>query len=188
MFWSREKCERLISYDGINLSLSGIEGSELINFNIGDFKIKKEILQAACDIAQIYDMYAYRNCQRIHQFEKKSPERSTFILEITKNEERLLEFLTIIKIASINPSEKIEKALADWIAHTFKRLRNDSPLIPDVVRAGDVVRESPPIEEYNNLKRNIIIAKKNYPYLIKASENPSFDINKIYLLSRNNKN
>ena len=181
MLWSKDECKHVISYDGTNISFSGIEGPEEIKFKVASFQIKKDMLQPAIDIAQMYDLYRYSNCQKIQQFPKDSPERAQFILESTKNEERLLEFLTMLKIAIARPSEYIEKALADWIAFTFaKKIREEAPLITEKVRAGEVVRESPPLEEYNRLKRNITNAKMSSSYLKEALEHPHFDINEVY--------
>jgi hypothetical protein len=87
----------------------------------------------------------------------------------------------MLKIVEARPSEEIEKALADWIAFTFtKRIREEAPIIPERVRAGDLVRESPPIEEYNTMKRNIGKARISFPYFKEALENPQFDMNKVY--------
>lgn len=181
MLWSRDKCKHLITYDATNLSISGLQGPNQINFKIASFQIKKDVLQAAIDIAQMYDMFQYSNCQRIQQFSEDSTERDRFILEIHRNEERLLEFLAMLRVALARPSEKIEQALADWIAFTFtKKIINEAPIITDTVRAGGLVREHPPIEEYNNLKRNVTKAKISSPYLKDALENPSFDINKVF--------
>lgn len=183
MPWPWNSCKNLVNYDGNNISFSGLEGPDEVNFTIGNFQIKKDLLQAACDIAQMYDLFAYRNCQRIQQLPKDSPERSKFILEVTKNEERLLEFLAILRIAIARPSEEIEKALSDWIAFTFtKRLREEAPIIPERVRAGELVRESLPIEEYNQIKRNITKAKNSSTYLREALQKPEFDINRVYRL------
>lgn len=181
MPWPWNKCKHIINYDGRNISFSGLEGPEVVGFKIADFQIKKDILQAACDIAQMYDLFAYRNCERIQEFPKGTLERSKFILDITKNEERIIEFLAILRVAISRSSEGIEKALADWIAFTFaKRLREEAPIIPEKVRAGKIVREPPPIEEYNNLKRNIAKAKISSPYLKEALKDPHFDINEVY--------
>jgi hypothetical protein len=185
MLWSKDKCKHVISYDGTNISLSGIEGPDEIKFKIASFQIKKEVLQPAIDIAQMYDLFQYSNCQKIQQFPKDSPERTQFILEAHKNEERLLEFLSMLRVALARPSEQLEKALANWIAFTFtKNLREEAPIIPEKVRAGELVRESPPLEEYNNLKRNIAKAKISSPYLKEALENPHFDINEVYNIHR----
>ena len=180
--WSQNKCQPVIKYDGINIHFSGVEGQNPIDFKVGDFQIKRDILQAAIDIAQMYDLFAYRNCQRIEQFPEDSPERAKFILETHRSDERLLEFLAMLRIAITRPSEKIEQSLADWVAFTFtKRIREEAPIIPDKVRGGELVRESPPIEGYNNLKRDVTKAKISSSYLKDALENPTFDINKIYM-------
>jgi hypothetical protein len=101
-----------------------------------------------------------------------------------RHAERLLEFLTILRIAQTRPSDEIEKALADWIAFTFtKRIREEAPIISERVRAGELVRESPPTEEYDQIKRSVTRAKMSSPYLQDVLANPSFDINKVYVLS-----
>lgn len=182
--WDKNRCQPVIKYDGINLTISGLEGPIPVEFKVGNFQIKRDILQAAIDIAQMYDLFAYRNCQRIEQFPESSPERAKFILETHRTDERLLEFLAMLRIAIARPSEDIEKALADWVAFTFaKRLREEAPIIPEKVRAGELVRESPPTEEYNQIKRSIAKAKMSSDYLKEALEEPTFDINKVYTLS-----
>jgi hypothetical protein len=57
-----------MKYDGVNLILSGLEGPNSIKSKVGNFQIKKDSLQAAIDIAQMYDLFTYRNCERIEQF------------------------------------------------------------------------------------------------------------------------
>ena len=109
--WNR--CKPIINYDGTSIKFSGLESDEIINFRIGDFKINKELLQAATDIAKIYDLFRVSNCKRIKEFSKDSAMRDHFILEAMKSNERLLEFLTMLRLTSTHPSEKIEKALAD---------------------------------------------------------------------------
>jgi hypothetical protein len=185
MPWPWNKCKNIISYDATSLSFSGLQApDQILDFKLGAFQIKKELLQTATDIAQMYDMFQFSNCQKIQQLSKDSPIRDQFILEAHRNEERLLEFLTMLRIAQTRPSEEIEKALADWIAFTFvKKLREEAPIIPEKVRAGEIVRESPPIEEYNQIKRSITKAKMTSDYLKEALEEPKFDINKVYTLS-----
>ncbi len=59
----------------------------------------------------------------------------------------------MLRIAITRPSEQIEKLLADWVAFTYtKRITQDVPLVPEKVRGGELVREAPPINEYNSLK------------------------------------
>ena len=183
--WPWNDCKHVIKYDGNNLTLSGLEGPSEINFKIASIQIKKDILQVATDIAQMYDLFQYSNCKKIQAFPKESPERAQFILEVHKNEERLLEFLALLRIAIARPSEQIEKSLADWIAFTFiKRIRNEAPIIPEKVRGGELVRESPPVEEYDNLKRDLSKAKIALPYLEVALDDPHFDKNDIHILLR----
>ena len=90
----------------------------------------------------------------------------------------------MLRVATVRHSEEIEKALADWIAFTFaKRIREEAPIIPEMVRAGEIVRETPSPEEFRNIKRSITKAKISFPYLKEALQNPKFDINKVYKLS-----
>jgi hypothetical protein len=183
--WPWDKCKHIINFDATTLSLSGLEGPEEVNFKLASFQIKKDVLQAAIDIAQMYDIFQYSNCQQIERFPKDSPERGAFIIEVHRNQERLMEFLAMLRIALARPSEKIEQALADWIAFTFtKKIREEAPIIPEKVRATGQVRQAPPIEEFNSLKRSIAKAKMSSPYLITALENPRFDINKVYSLTQ----
>jgi hypothetical protein len=173
-FPKNDDCKHIFNYDGINISFSGLElPDQILKFKIGSFNIKKDLLQAASDIAQIYDLYQYSNCQRIKQFSENSPQKEKFIFEVQKNETRLTELLAILKLAAVQPSEQIEKSLADWVAFIFtNRIREEAPLISERVRAGENVREPPPIEEYNSLKRNIAKAKISIPYLKDALKNP----------------
>lgn len=67
-----------------------------------------------------------------------------------------------------------------------KKIREEAPIIPEKVRAGELVRESPPPEEYNQIKRNVTKAKMSSAYLKDALENPEFDINKVYILNSKN--
>jgi len=168
----------------MNISFSGLQGPDVVKFKIGSFQIKKDILQAATDIAQMYDLFAYRNCERIQNLPKESPIRDQFILEAHRNEERLLEFLALLRVAMARPSEEIEKSLADWIAFTFtKKMRDEAPIIPGKVRAGELVREPPPIKEMNQINRSVTKAKMSSRYLKDALKKPDFDINKVYRLS-----
>src|SRR6476659_7146731 len=132
-------CQKIIKYDGKNITISGLNGvNEAIDFNIGEIKIKNELLQTACDIAQIYDLYRYSNCQKIKLFSKNSPQRDKFILEVHKNEQRLIEFLILIRLASSKPAKEIEKAIAEWISFIYsKRIREESPIITEDVRSGE---------------------------------------------------
>jgi len=110
----------------------------------------------------MYDLFQYSNCQQIQRFPKNSPERA-FILEITKNQKGCWSFLALLRVALVRPSEKIEQALADWIAFTFtKKIPEEAPIIPENVKAGRHIRQSPPIEEFNTIKRDITKAKISF--------------------------
>src|SRR6188472_4672947 len=112
MPWPWDKCKHIINYDSTNLSFSGLQApAQIVDFKIGSFQIEKDLLQTATDIAQMYDMFQFSNCQKIQQLSKDSSIRDQFILEAHRNEERLLEFLTMLRVAQTRPSEEIEKAL-----------------------------------------------------------------------------
>jgi hypothetical protein len=64
MIWLWNNCKPVINYDGINLSFSGLETEETIHFKLAEFKINKEIIQAATDIAKIYDLFRVANCTK----------------------------------------------------------------------------------------------------------------------------
>jgi hypothetical protein len=184
LFGPNDECKPVIKYDATDISFSGLEGPDEIKFKLASFQIKKDTLQAAIDIAQVYDLFRYSNCQKSKQFQDSSPEKTMFLLEAHRSEERLLEFLSMIRVALARPSEKIEQALEDWVAFTFaKKIREEAPIIPETVRAGGQVRESPPVEEFNQVKRSVTKAKMSSNYLKEALEEPKFDINKVYALS-----
>jgi hypothetical protein len=181
--WSKTKCQPIIRYDGINITFAGVEGPEPVQFKIGNFQLKREVLQAAIDIAQMYDLFAYRNCERIEKFSKDTPERVQFILETAKADERILEFFAILRIALARPSDAIEKSLSDWVAFTFtKKIREEAPIETEKLRAGEFVREQPPVEQYDELKRNVAQARISSPYFKDALENPHFDMETVYRL------
>jgi hypothetical protein len=50
-------------------------------------KITKLIQAWLAHITQIYDLFVYRNCERIEQFPENSPERAKFILETHRTDE-----------------------------------------------------------------------------------------------------
>jgi hypothetical protein len=182
--WRSDDCKPLISYSGTNISFSGFEGPSVVNFDIASFNIKREIVQAASDIAQIYDLFRYSNCQKMQQFPKDSPERVMFILEAQKNELRLLEFLSMLRIASSRPSEAIEQALADWVALSYsKKIREEAPIIPEKVRSGEQARESPPIDKLNKIAISVTKARISSDYMRDALAKPDFDINRVYKLT-----
>jgi len=182
MIWPWSKCQPIIKYDGIDLSFSGLEvPNEFINFKVGNFQIKKETLQTATEIAQMFDLFRVSNCEKIQQFPKDSPEKIAFMLETAKNEQRLLEFLAMVKIAANRPSPKIEQAMEDWIALSFtKRIEEEAPMIPNKMRGDSVVRESPPIKEFNSIKRSVANAKATSQHLQQALRAPKFELGQLY--------
>jgi hypothetical protein len=182
MPWPWNKCKPIISYDSTTISFSGLETDEIIRFKIGELKINKELLQAATDTVKVYDIYRIANCHKLSLFSKNSPIRDSFILETMKSEQRLLELLLILRLASVRTSRQIEKSLADWIAFTSRSIGGDGPIIPHKVKGGEIVREAPPIEEYNNLKRSIAKARNSSEFLRAALESPRFNIESIYAM------
>jgi hypothetical protein len=182
MFGSKDDdCKHVIRFDATNISFSGLEGPDTIKFRLASFQIKRDSLQAAIDIAQVYDLFQYSNCLKAKQFPEGSPEKTMFILESLKSGERLIEFLAIIRVALARPSERIEKALEDWVAYTFsKKIPDEAPIIPQKVRAGGQIREYPPIEEFNQVKRSVTKARMSSQYLAEALEDPHFNINEVY--------
>jgi hypothetical protein len=172
----------IIEYDATDIYFLGFGNTE-IKFKIASFQINKHVLQAACDIAHIYDLYRYSNYRKAEQFQEGSSEKSMFILEAKKNEDRLLELLSILRVAVAKPSKKIEKVLSNWIAFTSRKLMEEAPIILAQVRAGPQTRESPPSEEYNQVNRSITKAKFSFHYLKDALQEPKFDINEVRAIS-----
>jgi hypothetical protein len=179
--WS-DKCEHVINYDGVSISFSGLEGPSAFNVRLGEVKANREVLQTATEIAQLYDLYQYSNCQQARMLPEDSPVRTQFILEAQKNGQRLLELLSILKLLAVRPSDKMESALADWVAYSFTRVERESPLYPPgtTTRAGGATRTPPPVRELNKIKRSIAKAKEQSPYLKEALRKPEFDTDKIY--------
>jgi hypothetical protein len=53
--WPWSRCYPIFKYDGTNVSFTGLEGpDQVVNFKLGSFHIKKELLAAACYIAKKY--------------------------------------------------------------------------------------------------------------------------------------
>jgi hypothetical protein len=67
------------------------------------------------------------------------------------------------------------------IFERVKRIGEEAPIIPEKVRAGEQVRESTPIEQYNSVKRSIARAKMSSHYLIGALELMSDSMYVIYI-------
>jgi hypothetical protein len=179
--WS-DRCEHVVNYDGINISFSGLEGPSPFNVKLGEVKANREVLQTASEIAQLYDLYQYSNCQQTKMLPENSPERTQFILEAQKNGQRLLELLSILKLLAARPSDKMESALADWVAYSFTRIEKESPLLPPgtTTRAGGATRAPPPVSELNQIRRSLAKAKEESAYLKEALRKPEFDIEKVY--------
>lgn len=173
----KDNCKNLIKYDGKNITISGLKWiNEIIDFNLTEIQIKNELIQAACDIAQIYDFFRYSNCEKISLFPKDSPQREKFILEAHKSEQRLLEFLLLLRLASTKPSKEVEKSIANWIAFLYvKKMDMESPMTTEKTKSGEVTRERLPIDLYNKLKRDISYAKTNNPVFKEALLNSHFD-------------
>lgn len=179
--WS-DKCEHVVNYDGAVISFSGLEGPAPFNVKLGEVKANREILQTATEIAQLYDLYQYSNCQQAKMLPENSPDRTQFILEAQRNGQKLLELLAILKLLAARPSDKIESALADWVAYSFTRIEKESPLLPPgtTTRAGGATRTPPPVRELNQIRRSIAKAKEQSLYLKEALRKPEFNIEKVY--------
>src|SRR5690348_18220713 len=80
MFGSKDDdCKHVIRFDATNISFSGLEGPDIIKFRLASFQIKRDSLQAAIDIAQVYDLFQYSNCLKAKQFPEGTPEKTMFI-------------------------------------------------------------------------------------------------------------
>src|SRR5919197_3590759 len=79
---------------------------------------------------------------------------------------RLMLRTTFMNQHFINELDKI--GLQHFAPFVCSNCREETPIIPEKVRAGDQVRRSPPVEEFSSLKRNIAKVKMSSPYLISA--------------------
>jgi hypothetical protein len=111
-------CKQMIKYDGRSLDLTGLElplGGPL-NFELGNLKTEREMVQTAAEIAQLLDAAQFANCSQIAMV-KDDKERVKLINQAILSQEQLVKFSLVMKLISTNPeSESIQNALATWIA------------------------------------------------------------------------
>lgn len=114
MLWSRDSCKHVIIYDGTDISWTGIEGPEDVKFKVSLLQIMKYMLQAAVDIAQMYDIFQYSSCQKS--------------LRVLLRELNFCSKLIEMRLLKRRPSDKIEQALADWILIFVQRKNRQEDL------------------------------------------------------------
>jgi len=116
-------CKHLVSYDGENWDFAGLTGPDKLNIKIGELKGNRQVLQTAADITQLYDAMQFSNCTRINQLPKDSPDRVKLAYESMQGEQQLVQLALLIKLLQAQPnSDKLQQAIAEWIAAQSKRL------------------------------------------------------------------
>jgi ATP phosphoribosyltransferase regulatory subunit HisZ len=82
---------------GVSLDLTGLNipmlttiGSGPLSFALGHLQIKRELIQAAAEIAQLLDAAQFANSTKINMVPKNSPERLKLINQAMENEAQLL--------------------------------------------------------------------------------------------------
>lgn len=179
-------CKQMVKYDGTSLDLTGLNIPMLttvsgpLSFTLGHLQIKRELVQAAAEIAQLLDAAQFANCTKINMIPRDSPERIKLINQAMENEAQLVKFSLVMKLVTANPtSEVIQKALADWIAsqsiHT-QELSSQAKDFP-VTRGGEPEIAVP---SQKQVESSIQRAKEAEPYLGDAMERGvSLDLNKV---------
>jgi hypothetical protein len=178
-------CKQMIKYDGATIDLTGLNipalaGSGPLSFGLGHLQIKRELIQAAAEIAQLLDAAQFANCTKINMIPKDSPERIRLINQAMESEAQLVKFSLVMKLVSANPtSEVIQKALADWIAsqsiHT-QELSSQAQGVP-VTRGG---QPEIPVPNLKKVESSIEKAKEAESYLGQAMQRgASLDLNKV---------
>jgi hypothetical protein len=121
-FW-RWTMQTMVKYDGTSLDLTGLNvpalttGSGPLSIALGYLQIKRELIQAAAEIAQLLDAAQFANYTKINMIPKDSPERLKLINQDMESETQLVKFSLVMRLVAANPtSEVIQNALADWIA------------------------------------------------------------------------
>lgn len=180
------KCKQMIKYDGTSLDLSGLNVSGVIgagplSFGIGQLKVKREVVQAAAEIAQLIDAVQLANCTKIEMTPKDSPERIKFINQAMESERQLIQFAFVMKMIAANPtSEPIQKALADWVASQATRtqdLQTQAQSAATTRGQEGIQIQIPGIEK---IESSIQSAKEAEPQLRESMQRgASFDINKV---------
>jgi hypothetical protein len=179
--------KQMIKYDGTSLDLSGLNipaltaGSGSLSFGLGYLQIKRELVQAAAEIAQLLDAAQFANCTKMNMIPKDSPERIKLIDQAIESEAQLVKFSLVMKLVAANlTSQIIQKALADWIASQFFHTQELSSQAKDVpvTRGGE---PEVPIPSLQKVESSIENAKEAEPYLENAIQRggASFDLNKV---------
>jgi hypothetical protein len=171
----------MIKYDGRSLDISGLNlplgGAGALSFALGKLETKRELVQAAAEIAQLLDAAQFANCTKISMVPKDSPERIKLINQAIESETQLVKFSLVMKLVTANPtSEAIQKALADWIASQSIHAQELSSQAKDV----PVTRTSRTPPSLQKVQASIENAKEAEPYLVDAVQRgATLDLNKV---------
>ena len=179
-------CKQMIKYDGASLDLTGLNipmltaGYGPLSFTLGHLQIKRELIQAATEIAQLLDAAQFANCTKINMVPSNSRERIKLINQAMESETQLVKFALVMKLATSNPtSEIMQKALADWIGSQSIHTQELSSQAKDVPVTRGVEPEIP-IPNLQKVESSIESAKEAGALLRRCNTKGSqYDLNKV---------
>jgi hypothetical protein len=123
-------CKHLVNFDKTTLGISGFTGPDILNVKVADIKVDRQVLQTATEITQLYDVMQYSDCIKIDALPKDSPDRVKLTYQVIQNEQQVVQLALLIKLLAAQPSsEKLQQAIAEWIAAQSSRL-NQLPTLP----------------------------------------------------------
>ncbi len=123
MGWFGGPCKHIVNYDKTILDISGFNGPDVLNVKVAEIKVDRQVLQTAAEITQLYDAMQYSDCVKIDSLPKDSPDRVRLTYQAIQNERQVVQLALLIKLLAAQPgSEKLQQAIADWIAAQSNRL------------------------------------------------------------------
>jgi hypothetical protein len=107
-------CKQIVKYDGTTLDLRGLNipalaGAGPLSFGLGYLQIKRELIQAAAEIAQVLDAAQLANCTKINMVSKDSPERIKVINQAMEFESQLVRFELVMKLFQLIQQVKLSR-------------------------------------------------------------------------------
>lgn len=102
----------------MSVEFSGLDAQAVL-FKLGQLKAKKEVLQTASEVAQLFDMFQYSNCLKLQNI-KDAQQQAQFAREIQKSEEKLMRYLVTMRSGQSETPEQFEADLARWTAEALR--------------------------------------------------------------------
>jgi hypothetical protein len=176
-------CKQMVKYDGRSVDLTGLElplGGPL-NFELGNFKTEREMVQTAAEIAQLLDAAQFANCSQISMV-RDERERVKLVDQAIKSQQAIVQFALVMKLVSTNPqSVPIQNALATWIASQTPRISDLSGQVESQAPATRGTREQITAPSKEKIQSSIESAKRAEPRLEEAIQRgaSSVDLDKI---------